>query len=221
MELTGTGIESGCTDDPVSLSAAFSEQAGDNDPVVDVHFQLLHFLVHRGFDIVSPDTQDMPVLIIVGKHEPGLFIPEIRSLEYILHVPDLHTHPLCFQQCIPSFPRGNIADQATGVTMGTLEYGPGINFRTYLRTWIGTGAVPVINTRTPGATALGIASVSKRNSCPFLRSTDRRPAACQAAADDEHIGDSLFYFAVLYRVWPFGKPGVDLNEIMPRSHAVF
>jgi hypothetical protein len=75
--------------------------------------------VETRLDVVTPDAQNMPVLVIIGKHQFGLFVSEVRSLELILHIPDLDTHLFAFKQGIPAFLADDIPGEAIRISMGS------------------------------------------------------------------------------------------------------
>jgi len=64
----------------------------------------------------TPNADDVFVLVIIGKHQPGLFISELGTLEFAVHIPNRHPHLLHIVKGIPAFLGLDVADMSGAIS---------------------------------------------------------------------------------------------------------
>ena len=218
VEFAGPQIDAGCSYDPRPLPPLFGQQASHQRPIVDFYTQAFRFFVDARLDVEAPDTDNVTVFIIVTEHELGLVIPELRSFELIVYVPDLHPHRLALQQSVPSFLADDVTCDPIGVSVHGLQASLGIVQGRDFGAGIGTGAVPVIDASASGPAALGVSRFHKGNGSAVLCGADGGATAGYAAAYNQHINRYHALPLILNRVGPFRRRAVFFDVFIPCCH---
>ena len=203
IELAGAGVNAGGAYTLGPVLAALSQQGGDHDAIHDLHAQTAAFLLHSGLEGSAPDADGEPILIIIGEHQLGLFIPEGRTLELVLGVPDLAAHLLDVLQMIPALAALYIMRDAVVVAVVVVQHGLHQILRRNTGAGVGGGALPVVAAAAARAGTLGRALFHQNHALAALGGVDGGHAAGDAAAQHDHIRLHAVDLAHLGRIGPF------------------
>ena len=171
---------------PVSLFSR-QDQAGGFRPFQDPDAQPLHFLRQGGLEGGAPDPDSKFVLIIIGKHQLALLIPEPGPCKFIFRIPDLPAEYLQIQKPVISFPALDIMGDPIAVPVLLPDISPGDLLRSDTGAGIGAGRFPMVKTGSGGSAFLHRPLFHQGHRLPLPGRRNGRKAAGQAAAQDQHV----------------------------------
>ncbi|MBA7716415.1 hypothetical protein ES703_125488 [subsurface metagenome] len=90
------------------MLAPFREKAGNHNMLAHFHIQSFKFIIQGGLDAYPLDTYAILVLVIIGKHQFGLFIPELSTCELVIYISNLHPHLLYIEESIVALFTGKV-----------------------------------------------------------------------------------------------------------------
>src|SRR5208282_3108292 len=218
IEFAGPHVYTGRPDNPASLSRPFREQARHDGPVVHPDAETLHFVEEALLQVEAPDPQDVAVPIVVAKHQLRLVVPEVRALELIVQISNLHAHLLALEQRLPTFRACDVARNSVGVAVGALHDGHGVVQGRYLRARVLAGAVPVVNACASRAAALQMTRFDDDDFGTLPGGADRGVTSCYAPTYDEDVSGYLTLLVVTYGIRPLRQGPMLLNEFTPGRH---
>ena len=202
IKLSGMHIHAESAHSDLFPIADSREQRGCLGPLVHPDAETFQFPVQRRFERAAPYAQRKPVLIIVGKHQPCLLIPELRPAEFSLRIPDLPAETFQIQQPIVPFPAFNIVSDPIAVPVLLPHICPGDLFRRHFGAWVGTGRFPVVKSCSRGAAALHGAFFHQHDilSPPGRRNGGK--TSRQATSEHQHIAEYCFLLPGFIGVGP-------------------
>ena len=203
IELAGTGVNAGGAHTLGPVLATLSQQGCDHDAIHDLHAQTAAFLLHCGLEGSAPDADGEPVLIVIGEHQLGLFVPEGRALELVLGIPDLAAHLLDVLQMIPALAALYIMGDAVVVAVVVVQHGLHQILRRNTGAGVGGGALPVVAAAAARAGTLGRALFHQDHALAAFGGVDSGHASGDAAAQHDHIRLHAVDLAHLGRIGPF------------------
>ena len=170
--------------------------------VKDAYAELFKLCCQRRFEGAAPHAQRETVFIIVGKHQLCPVIPERSSLKFILRIPDLSSEAFQIQHAVVSFPAFNVMRNAVGIAILLIKISGRNFFRRHLRTRVGTGALPVVETCSGASASFNIPLFHKKNLLSAACCLDGGKAAGKAAAEYQHIRNQLLRLTHLIGIRP-------------------
>ena len=202
-QLSRAHVHAHGADAPLLSVHRLRQQRGGLHAVADAHAQAAEFPVERRLECGAPDPQSEAVLIVIGKQEPRLLVPELRAGEFPFAVPDLSAEVLQIQQPVIAFAAFDVMRNAVGVAVLLLHIGLGDLLRRHARAGVAAGRFPVVKAAPGRAAALCRAFLDQRDALSPPSRRDRRKASGEAAAQDQQIAFYGFPHAEFIRIGPF------------------
>ena len=151
-KFSGPGIHTHSSD--TLFPGLVKKQGRRLGPITDTDTKPLHLLYQSRLKRGSPDTERKFILVIIGKHEAGLLIPELRALKLALRIADLSTERLQIQETVVTLPALNIMGDTVAVPVLLPDVSVSDLLRCHLGAGVCTGRLPVVKTGAAGAAAL-------------------------------------------------------------------
>ena len=184
-KFSGPGIHTHSSD--TLFPGLVKKQGRRLGPITDTDTKPLHLLYQSRLKRGSPDTERKFILVIIGKHEAGLLIPELRALKLALRIADLSTERLQIQETVVTLPALNIMGDTVAVPVLLPDVSVSDLLRRHLGARIRTGRFPVVKTSSRRATFLRRALLHNDNRKPLPSRRNRCKTPRKAAAQHQHI----------------------------------
>ena len=149
--------------------------------------QPLQLMKQRRLKCRPPDAQRKAVRIIVGEHQLRFLVPKLGSLKFILRIADFPAEGLHIQQPVISFPAFDIVGDTIAVMILFVHIGLCDFLRRHLRTGVGTGGLPVIDSTSRRSATDGGSLFHQSHRQSFACRRDRSIAAGNPAAQHQNV----------------------------------